>query len=74
MIFFFVWGCTPEPLPEPVVIDERPDIVLITIDTLRADRLGAYGDQHAKTPNLDQLAREGILFAESHAVTPLTLP
>ena len=69
----FLLGCQPTP---PVIIetDERPDIVLITIDTLRADRIGAYGDMLAKTPNLDKLAQEGWLFTESHAVTPLTLP
>jgi arylsulfatase A-like enzyme/Tfp pilus assembly protein PilF len=74
----FSWtllGCTtPEPPSKPPVEDTRPDIVLITIDTLRADRLGSYGDQHAKTPNLDALAREGYVFAENHSVTPLTLP
>ena len=76
--YIFLWGTfgcnSVEPPPKPVVEDNRPDIVLVTIDTLRADRLGAYGDQHAQTPNLDQFAREGILYAESHSVTPLTLP
>ena len=55
-------------------MDTRPDILLVTIDTLRADRLGSYGDTLAKTPNLDRLAKEGWLYTESHAITPLTLP
>ena len=50
------------------------DIVLITIDTLRADRVGAYGDQLAHTPNMDLLAEQGALFRDAYAVTPLTLP
>ena len=74
---FLLWlACNPTPPvdTEPETIDVRPDILLITIDTLRADRLGAYGDTLAKTPNLDTLASEGWLYTESHAITPLTLP
>ena len=52
----------------------RPDILLITIDTLRADRVGAYGAGHVQTPALDRLAREGIRFDAAYAVAPLTLP
>ena len=52
----------------------RPrSIVLVTIDTLRADRLGAYGGK-AVTPFLDILAREGALFENVFAQSPLTLP
>ena len=52
----------------------RPNILLITLDTLRADRLGAYGYQRAETPNLDRLAREGIRFADATSPSPLTGP
>lgn len=48
-------------------------VILITIDTLRADHVGAYGDR-ADTPNLDRLAREGVVFGRCIAQTPLTLP
>jgi arylsulfatase A-like enzyme/Flp pilus assembly protein TadD len=48
-------------------------VVLVTIDTLRADRLGAYGGT-ASTQNLDALAREGALFRNAFAQSPLTLP
>ena len=44
---------------------ELPDIVLISIDTLRADRVGAYGDSKAKTPNIDKLAQKSVLFREA---------
>jgi arylsulfatase A-like enzyme/Tfp pilus assembly protein PilF len=52
----------------------RSNILLITIDTLRADRLGSYGYKPATTPNLDRLAAEGVRFADATAHSPLTLP
>jgi hypothetical protein len=68
-------GAPPAAAPEaPVVETSHPDVVLITIDTLRADRVGAYGDPLAATPQLDALARRALLFREAHAVAPLTLP
>ncbi len=51
-----------------------PNVLLITIDTLRADHVGAYGASGAETPALDGLAAEGVLFETSIAATPLTLP
>ena len=57
---------------EPVT--QNNHVLLITVDTLRADRIGAYGDPLAKTPNMDSLASEGVLFREAHSATPLTLP
>ncbi|HMD80986.1 MAG TPA: sulfatase-like hydrolase/transferase, partial [Anaerolineales bacterium] len=50
------------------------NVVLITIDTLRADHVGAYGYAPAQTPNIDRLAEEGALFQNAIAGTPLTLP
>lgn len=50
------------------------NLLLITIDTLRADRVGSYGYESAETPHLDRLAAEGIRFEEVVAPTPLTLP
>jgi arylsulfatase A-like enzyme/Tfp pilus assembly protein PilF len=52
----------------------RPNVVLLTLDTLRADRLGAYGYKPAATPNLDRLAREGIRFDDATTQSPLTGP
>jgi tetratricopeptide (TPR) repeat protein len=51
-----------------------PNILLVTLDTTRADRLGAYGYQRAKTPRLDRLASEGVLFERALAAAPITLP
>ncbi len=47
---------------------KRPNVLLITIDTLRADRISALGGERKTTPNLDALAAEGLLF--THAETP----
>jgi choline-sulfatase len=52
----------------------KPNVVLITIDTLRADHVGCYGDRQALTPTLDDLARQGVLFRTAVAQVPLTLP
>ncbi len=49
-------------------------IVLISVDTLRADRLGCYGDAHADTPHLDALAARGALFENAFVQLPGTLP
>jgi choline-sulfatase len=49
-------------------------LILITLDTLRADRLGCYGNRDVATPHLDRLAREGALAAEASAPTPITRP
>lgn len=52
----------------------RPPVVLISIDTLRSDRVGAYGYRGAATPNIDALAADGILFERAFSHVPLTLP
>ena len=50
------------------------NLLVITIDTLRADRLGAYGYSKANTPHLDELASEGVVFEDVVAQVPVTLP
>ena len=54
--------------------ERRPNVVLISIDTLRSDHVGAYGYGHNTTPNLDRLARESIFFPLMYAVASYTLP
>jgi arylsulfatase A-like enzyme len=49
-------------------------LVLVTIDTLRADRVGCYGDAHARTPVMDTLAAQGVRFEAAISPAPLTLP
>ena len=50
------------------------NIVLITIDTLRADHLPSYGYSHVRTPAIDRLAAESVLFEDAVAHAPMTLP
>jgi len=52
----------------------RPDVVLMVIDTLRADRLGCYGYERPTSPVIDRLAAEGALFLEARAQCSWTLP
>ena len=63
-------ACTRAQRPAP----KPPSVLLVTIDTLRADRVGAYGDAQARTPQLDALARSGVLFERAYSPVPLTLP
>lgn len=50
------------------------NVLLITIDTIRPDRLSCYSNQYLKTPNLDRIAHRGIVFDRAFAHNPLTLP
>jgi arylsulfatase A-like enzyme/Tfp pilus assembly protein PilF len=58
----------------PPVLRARPSLVLITLDTTRADRLGAWGRAEARTPNLDALAERGVRFERCDSSSPMTLP
>jgi len=62
----------PQRPPEPV--EPLKNVLLITMDTTRADYLGCYGWPGAATPNIDQFAVEGARFARCAACTPQTLP
>ena len=53
---------------------EKPNVILLTLDTLRADHLACYGYPDVRTPNLDSLARRGVLFEQAATNSPLTLP
>src|SRR5438874_1156278 len=50
------------------------NVLLITVDTLRADAVGAYGNRHASTPSIDRLAASGVRFEDAHAHNVATLP
>jgi arylsulfatase A-like enzyme/Tfp pilus assembly protein PilF len=60
--------------PAAIRRDGELSVLLITIDTLRADALGAYGARDASTPWIDRLAREGVRFESAHAHNVVTLP
>jgi arylsulfatase A-like enzyme len=63
-----------EPKPQGTADPTRPDVVLVSIDTLRADHLGAYGRSPTITPEMDRVAREGVVFARTLAASPWTTP
>lgn len=66
---------TASPLPAEKEIEKnRLNFLLITIDTLRADRLSHYSNELLQTPNIDSFAQKGILFSRAFAHTPTTLP
>jgi arylsulfatase A-like enzyme/Flp pilus assembly protein TadD len=83
---FFIVLCAPllagtvacgraEEQPAPADAPRRAEnLLLITIDTLRADAVGAYGSSTARTPSLDALAGRGLRFDRAFAPTPITLP
>ncbi len=66
LLFPFLVSCGPK--------KSALNVVLITIDTLRADHLGCYGFEQARTPVLDGLASDGVLFERAYAQVPITLP
>ncbi|GEM_PF-1264674 len=53
---------------------QRPNVILISLDTLRPDRLGCYGDEPSDSPHLDALAAEGMLFTDAYSTSSYTLP
>ena len=65
-----MWSCRRALARRPA----QPNVLLITLDTTRADRLGSYGYAAAATPHLDRLAAAGVRFAQAVSPAPLTLP
>src|SRR5438132_1219158 len=72
MIVLAAAACRPDCAPRAG--QARTNVVLVTIDTLRADHLGCYGNRTVRTPELDRLAAEGALFERCYAQAHLTLP
>lgn len=71
---YFVMLAAPTSGGTPPIRSTKPNIIFITIDTLRADHVGCYGATGVSTPTLDSLARDGILFERAIAQVPLTFP
>ena len=70
-------GCLPgcsESDPLPSGSASAPDVILVSIDTLRADHLSSYGYERQTSPFLDSLAAEGVRFARARSASPWTLP
>jgi len=75
-LFVAALGCGPGRTapPAPAAAAPPPNILLISIDSLRADHLGIYGYGRDTSPNLDRLARQGAYFARAWSTTSWTLP
>jgi arylsulfatase A-like enzyme/Tfp pilus assembly protein PilF len=69
------WALRPQSVLRVLLSPRTPrNLLLISIDTLRADHLGCYGYSAAQTPRIDALAASGLRFAQATTVVPLTLP
>lgn len=73
LIFLFV-ATTPIFSKKGAEHPSQPNVLLITIDTLRPDRVSCYSPKHVKTPHIDALAQKGVVFTRAFAHTPTTLP
>ena len=60
------------PKPRPAAAGNRLNVLLVTVDTLRADHLGAYGYRRATSPHIDALARRGVAFDQAYTYWPKT--
>jgi len=69
--WLFLSGCHKE---KPHTELDQANVLIVTLDTTRADRLGCYGYAQAQTPTLDALAAQGALFEDAQSVVPLTQP
>lgn len=67
-------SCSRSEPVRPAAPPAAQNFLLITVDTMRADRVGAYGDRTARTPVMDALAARGARFEYAFAVAPITLP
>ncbi|MBC8423684.1 sulfatase-like hydrolase/transferase [bacterium] len=75
LVLLCLAGCQGDGDREPVPPDgARPNLLVITLDTARADHLGCYGYPGARTPHIDRLARGGVLFDQAITAAPLTVP
>ncbi len=73
-MLYFLMALTVAHVAAQTPEESAPNVVLITIDTLRVDHLGCYGYKQIKTPNIDGLAADGTLFARAFTTVPVTLP
>lgn len=67
-------GCRQSSAKKAAEVSGPVNVLLITLDTTRADRLGCYGYQFALTPALDRLAKTGVVFDDAFSQVPMTLP
>ncbi len=64
--------CLRAQVHRPPQAEIRPDVYLITLDTVRADHVGCYGDKQVATPSIDAIAADGLRFTQAFTVSPIT--
>src|ERR1700690_2564762 len=74
---FLLLAITSAPAQRPKALPRRsasqdPNVILITLDTTRADRMGFLGSKRGLTPNLDAVAQQGVVFTHAYSHVPLT--
>lgn len=74
MVPCLIAGCGSSPKDVAVEGSKRPNLILISIDTLRADFLGCYGYDRPTSPSIDRFAAQGVLFEDVTAPSPWTPP
>jgi len=75
LVLLWAFGCSSAPRPyAPVALPTAKNVILISIDTLRADRLGVYGYARPTSPNIDAFAREAVRFSRAYSSSNWTLP
>src|SRR5262244_2365299 len=70
----WLWPCFLVATASGQLQPKRPNVILITLDTTRADRMGFLGCSKGLTPNLDGLARQSVTFSRAYSHVPLTPP
>ena len=70
MLLFFLLSCRSIPKGDT----SQPDIILVSIDTLRADHVSSYGYERKTTPFIDELASKGMRFSHAWSTSSWTLP
>src|SRR6266853_2257630 len=73
LLLLWIAGLALAPLSRAAV-KAQPNVVIITVDTLRADHLGCYGYKQIRTPNIDALAADSVRFERAYTPVPVTLP
>jgi arylsulfatase A-like enzyme/Tfp pilus assembly protein PilF len=79
LVWVLLLGCTKpgtstKPVPTAAHTAKHKNVLLVTLDTTRADCIGAYGSTEVATPNIDALAAEGTRFEKAWSCIPMTLP
>src|SRR5690606_22763532 len=73
-IVLFIAGCAGEKSQQQVSIPKKPNIIFIMADDLGIGDVGAYGQDRIRTPHIDRMAREGILFRHAYAGSTVCAP